>query len=140
MKKMMLIGKTGCGKTTLTQAILETSMIYKKTQALEYYPCIIDTPGEYIENRNYYNALIATSVDSDIIAFVQDSTDGECIFPPQFARIFVKPIIGIITKTDCIIKNIKRAEECLINAGVNEIIFASAIEGTGIEKIKEKLK
>lgn len=139
MKKMILLGKTGCGKTTLAQALHGLVTVYRKTQALEFYSCIIDTPGEYIENRNYYSALITSSVDSDIIALVQDPTEFECVFPPNFGFIFNKPVVGIITKLDCMDKDIKMAEECLRQAGANKIFHVSSTTGDGIEEIKKLL-
>ena len=36
MKKLILIGRTGCGKTTLTQALLGKKLVYHKTQAVYY--------------------------------------------------------------------------------------------------------
>lgn len=142
MKKVMLIGKTGCGKTTLSQALQKELITYKKTQAVEYYKNIIDTPGEYIENRVYYNALIVSSYDCDIIALVQDCTSDENFFPPNFSAIFCKPVIGIITKVDLCScdKNIHIAMNYLINSGVSEIFKVSSINNEGIDKIREILQ
>lgn len=141
MKTLMLIGKTGCGKTTLTQALNKEDIYYKKTQTVEIIDGIIDTPGEYIENRFYYKALVVTSADSDVIAMVQDCTEEGSIFPPNFASIFAKPVIGIITKTDlsCDEDKLKIAEDVLVNAGVESIFKVSALDKLGIEDLKEYL-
>lgn len=141
MKKLMLIGKTSCGKTTLTQAINEKNLYYKKTQSVEIIDGIIDTPGEYIESRLYYNALLVTSVDSDVIAMVQDCTVENSIFPPIFASRFSKPVIGIITKIDlcCDEKKLKIAEEFLISAGVEKIFKVSSYNRCGIDSLKDYL-
>lgn len=141
MKTLMLIGKTSCGKTTLTQAINKENIHYKKTQTVEIIDSIIDTPGEYIENRFFYSALIVTSADSDVIAMVQDCTENVSIFPPGFASIFSKPVIGIITKTDlcCDEKRLKEAEEILLNAGVERIFKVSVVDKLGIEYLKDYL-
>ena len=142
MKTLMLIGKTSCGKTTLTQALNEQALNYKKTQTVEIIEGIIqgiiDTPGEYIENRSYYRALIVTSVDSDVIAMIQDCSEEISIFPPSFSSMFAKPVIGIITKTDlCKDENkIKAAEEVLISAGVERIFKVSAYDRIGLEDLK----
>ena len=58
----MFIGTTGSGKTTLTQALSNEKIEYKKTQAVDFRDYIIDTPGEYIDNKMYYNALIVTLI------------------------------------------------------------------------------
>lgn len=142
MKKIMLIGKTGCGKTTLSQALQRECITYKKTQAIEYYKNIIDTPGEYIENRTYYNALIVSACECDIIALVQECTSTENLFPPNFASIFCKPVIGIITKIDMCScdEDINTAMDYLINSGASKIFKVSSINNYGIEEINEILQ
>lgn len=138
MKTLMLIGKTSCGKTTLTQALNQEALNYKKTQTVEITSGIIDTPGEYLENRSYYRALLVTSVDSDVIAMIQNCTEDESIFPPSFASMFSKPVIGIITKTDlcCDENKIKLAEEALRSAGVERIFKVNAFDRFGLEDLK----
>ncbi len=136
MKRIILIGRTGSGKTTLTQALNNYSIEYKKTQAIEYYRSILDTPGEYIENKRFYNALITSSFDCDVIGLVQDCNDEDCIFPPSFATAFNKVVIGVVTKIDCKEGNIRYAQECLYNAGASKIFKVSSLEGNGLEDIK----
>ena len=46
MKRAMLVGAIGCGKTTLTQRLKAQELKYNKTQAIEFSANIIDTPGE----------------------------------------------------------------------------------------------
>ena len=141
MKRLILIGKTGCGKTTLTQVLHDENIDYKKTQAIEYTKNIIDTPGEYIENRALYRALIVSSADCDIIALIQDCSQEESIFPPNFASIFAKPVIGIITKTDLCDdqKNYEKATNFLKIAGVGKIFKTSSLNKNGISEIKKVL-
>lgn len=146
MKTVMLIGRTGCGKTTLTQALNGEKIHYKKTQTVEITENVsakrinvIDTPGEYIENRCYYKALIVTSADSDVIVLLQDCTDEDSIFPPGFGSIFSKPVIGVVTKCDLCKdeSQITKAKEVLINAGAEEIITISSTEKTGLENFNK---
>ncbi len=137
MKKIMLVGKTGSGKTTLTQALQGLDITYKKTQAVSYCSSIIDTPGEYVENRRYYSALLSSSMNCDFIALVQDGTDGHSVFPPKFASMFSgKDVIGIVSKTDMETCNHTRAEKFLRWAGVEKIIFISSICNLGINDLK----
>lgn len=101
MKKVMLIGKTGCGKTTLAQRLLGEAVRYQKTQTVSLRgSCILDTPGEYLEQRGMYKALIVTAADADLILFLQDAADPECAFSPGMASLFPKPVVGVITKCD----------------------------------------
>lgn len=139
MRKIILIGPTGSGKTTFTQGINNKKRKYKKTQSIERDKEIIDTPGEYIESRRFYNALITTSFDCEIIGLVHDCTRDECLFPPSFAAIFNKPVIGIVTKVDSEEKNLAYAEECLLDAGAEKIFKVSSLDGTGMDEIKKFL-
>ena len=45
MKKLILIGRSEAGKTTLTQALKGETITYQKTQYINYYDVIIDKPG-----------------------------------------------------------------------------------------------
>ncbi len=47
MKRLMFIGPSQCGKTSLTQSLRGEALHYKKTRAIEWSPMAIDTPGEY---------------------------------------------------------------------------------------------
>lgn len=139
MKRIILIGKSGSGKTTLVQKLNHQKMGYKKTQMIEYSKNIIDTPGEYVENRNFIPALIVSSADCDIVALVQDCSDEYTVFPPNFSQIFNKKAIGIITKIDKCNNDINRAIKHLKLAGVNKIFCTSAFIDEGIDQLKEYL-
>ena len=45
MRKIMFIGRSESGKTTLTQAMKGKKIVYHKTQYVNHYDVIIDTPG-----------------------------------------------------------------------------------------------
>jgi len=111
MERLMLIGKTGVGKTSLIQAINKESLKYKKTQAMEFYEGIVDTPGEYIENKRFYNAIVSMSYDVTIIGLVQDAESGHSYFPSGFAKMFNKKVIGIITKIDSNAADVSKAKK-----------------------------
>lgn len=139
MKKLLLVGKTGSGKTTLCQAIQGMELSYRKTQAVSYSPGIIDTPGEFIENRRYYSALLASSTECDLVGLVQDSTLANSVFPPNFASMFAKKVIGIVSKTEHEECNVTRATKFLRWAGVEEIILTSSLTRSGISELQQYL-
>ena len=91
MKRIMFVGQTGAGKTTLTQALHGEGISYLKTQAVRFRGFVVDTPGEFAENRMYYSALLVSASKADVIGFVQDATRKHNIFPPRFAAMFTKP-------------------------------------------------
>lgn len=137
--KIMLVGKTGCGKTTLTQVLNNKKIEYQKTQAVVFDNEIIDTPGEYLENRSYYKALNVTSCEADLIIFIQSADDFQNLYPPSFSNMFSgKKVIGVITKID-INPDTKESENILINAGVEEIFKLNLLNSTGISELKEFL-
>lgn len=141
MKDVIFMGKTGSGKTTLCQKIHNVELEYKKTQAIELYTHSIDTPGEYMENRSLYHALITTSADADIIALVYDPTQEENYIAPGFASIFSKEVIGIITKINRASTEEKnRAENMLINAGVSKIFEVDTVDDVGIDNLLDYLE
>lgn len=141
MKKIMFIGSVGCGKTTLCQRIVGKELEYNKTQAVEFYPQMIDTPGEFIQHRRFHNALQMMAIEAEVIGLVSDCTEEEQIFSPNFAQSFVKPSIGIITKIDSCTdeKQVKEAERRLELAGVEKIFKVSALEDFGVDELTEYL-
>lgn len=132
----MLIGTISCGKTTLCQRINGIKIDYQKTQAIEIINSTIDTPGEYLENRNFYKALVVTAVESDVILFLQAANDEKFRYSPGNAQMFPVPVVGVITKTDISTqKQIDNAVELLRLAGVEKIFFTSAITGDGVKEL-----
>lgn len=123
MKKIMLVGKSGCGKTTLSQRLMDMPVEYKKTQAIEVVGSdIMDTPGEYMERKEFYKALIVSSVDADVILMLQSCVDEQFTFSPRMGSMFNRPMIGVVTKTDLAESpsQISTAEELLQLAGVEK--------------------
>ena len=60
-------------KTTLCQRLFQKELQYQKTQSIELVGgTAIDTPGEYVENRAFYRALVVSGVEADVILLLQD--------------------------------------------------------------------
>ncbi|MEG0068237.1 EutP/PduV family microcompartment system protein [Cetobacterium sp.] len=137
--KVMLIGKTGSGKTTLIQRLNNQKLEYKKTQMVSYEGQIIDTPGEYVENKSYYRALNVISIDVDIVVLVQASNDDEVIFPPQFSTMFSgKKVYGLITKKD-LCENTEKIKKYLEDAGVEKIFEIGLNDSKSLKILQENL-
>ena len=75
MKKIILMGRVGSGKTTLTQKLRNLPMDYLKTQYINYHDVIIDTPGEYAETKGLGAALALYSYEADIVGLLISATD-----------------------------------------------------------------
>lgn len=141
-QRMMLIGRSAAGKTTLCQCINHEDLRYHKTQTVQIINHnMIDTPGEYLERCNMRGALIVTSTDADIIVLVQDATEAGTMFPPFFNTMFVKPVVGVVTKCDLADeKQIEQAGKYLNAAGAKEVYFVSSVTGQGVDQLVERLQ
>lgn len=142
MKKVMLVGKSGCGKTTLSQRMLGLEVQYRKTQAIEVLGgAILDTPGEYLEQRGFYKALIVTSVQADVIVLVQDATDAQNAFSPGMAGMFPRPVLGVVTKSDrCEDPGLlTRAETLLRLAGARAVFVTGLREEAGLSALMDAI-
>nr|WP_245249294.1 EutP/PduV family microcompartment system protein [Vagococcus allomyrinae] len=137
VKKMMLVGAVGTGKTTLTQRLNGTDIVYQKTQAIEHSVDIIDTPGEFTQRRHYYSALQVTSVEVDVIGLLQSVKENFATFPPGFTTMFSKHSIGIVTKIDLATSTdeIAKAITSLKAAGARQIFQVSATTNQGVAEL-----
>jgi ethanolamine utilization protein EutP len=141
MKKVMVIGAVGAGKSTLVKALLNDQQPAIKTQSLVYRDWLIDTPGEYSENPLYYRSLMATSFEAAAILLVHDATRNRNYFPPGFANGFPVPAIGAVTKIDDPNADEKRAVTLLRQSLPEEDIFMTSAAGSqGIEELKLRLQ
>lgn len=137
MRKIMFVGPIGVGKTTLTQRIEGVEIIYAKTQTVQFHDDIIDTPGEFVQHRLMYNALLVTAAEADILGFLISAKEKEQMFPPGFASLFNKPAIGIITKMDLIDEtdDIEFIENQLIMTGASPIFKVGINNDEGIKDL-----
>ncbi len=143
MKKLMMVGKTGCGKTTLSQRLTGETIHYQKTQAVQIVGSdIVDTPGEYLEQKQFYHALIVTAVEADVILLLFSAVDEQNAFSPRMSSMFSgKQVIGVITKTDLCTsrEQLEAAREILLMAGASEVVEVGLDDETCIRSLQEKI-
>ncbi|OQB20821.1 MAG: Propanediol utilization protein PduV [Firmicutes bacterium ADurb.Bin182] len=141
MKRIMFIGKSGCGKTTLIQSLQKLPQEYKKTQTVETVGTAIDTPGEYMERKNLFFALTVTAMDAEQILFVIDCTDDMTTFMPGMNGFFCCPVAGAVTKIDCAAsrQSIENAKDQLSVAGAGKIFCVSSVTGEGMDALRRYL-
>lgn len=133
MKRIMFIGPSQCGKTSLCQRLQGDRLRYHKTQAVVWSPLTIDTPGEYLENRCLYSALLACATEADVIALVLNADADHSPFSPGFTLPMNRPTLGLITKTDLAPPvQLTQAGDWLRDAGAGQIMETSALTGAGI--------
>ena len=86
-RRIILIGRSTAGKTTLCQRINHEELQYHKTQTVQIVnQSMIDTPGEYLERRYFRGALMVTAADADTIVLSRTPPRrGACSRPPTAA-------------------------------------------------------
>ena len=100
-RKIILVGRSRCGKTTLIRRLHNLDMEYHKTQSIEAWADAIDTPGEYTDTPFFSRgAAITPAYDADIVCFCHDCGNDICRLPQMFSMSFARPVIGIVTKAD----------------------------------------
>ncbi len=135
MKKIILIGRSECGKTTLKQVLSGQERKYEKTQAISYTNWIIDTPGEYIQTKTLGGALLIYSYECDIIALMVSATETFTLFAPNIVSMASREVIGIITQIDKENANVNQVNRWLKLAGCEKIFKVSSITGEGIKEL-----
>ncbi|MDO4518686.1 MAG: EutP/PduV family microcompartment system protein [Eubacteriales bacterium] len=140
MKKICLIGRSEAGKTTLTQALRGEKIHYHKTQYVNHFDVIVDTPGEYAQTKRLGGALALYSYESDVVGLLASSIEPYCLFPPNITCMANREVVGIVTKINHPDANPERAASWLRLAGCKKIFFVDSKNYEGIPEILEHLK
>ncbi len=140
MKKIILIGRSESGKTTLIQALRGEKIHYHKTQYVNHFDVIIDTPGEYAETKTLGAALAMYTFEAQVVGLLISATEPYSLFSPCITPLANREVIGIVTKIDEPGANPAQAETWLRLAGCQTIFHVSAYTGQGIGEILEHLR
>lgn len=140
MRKIMLVGRTGCGKTTLTQALKGKEITYHKTQYVNNFDVIIDTPGEYVENKTLARALIVYSYEADVVGLLMSSLEEYSLYSPNIVAGATREVIGIATQIDQAYARPDLVENWLRLAGCKTIFYISSYTGEGVAELLNHLK
>lgn len=140
MKKIIFVGRSECGKTTLTQALKGEKIQYHKTQYVNRFDVIIDTPGEYIQTKNLGSALAMYTFEADVVGLLLSAREPYSLYPPCVTPVCNRPVIGIVTQCGREGADPKRAERWLRLAGCQTIFFVDSKTGDGVWQILEYLK
>jgi ethanolamine utilization protein EutP len=140
MKKIILMGRSEAGKTTLTQALKGEKITYNKTQYVNYYDVIIDTPGEYLQTGKLGRALALYSYEADVVGLLASATEPFTLYPPNITSMVNRDVIGIVTKIDEEAGNAARVAGWLRLAGCKTIFYVNSKTGEGVADILEYLR
>ena len=140
MKKIVLMGRSEAGKTTLTQALKGENIQYHKTQYVNHFDVIIDTPGEYAQTKGLGHALALYAYEADVVGLLVSATEPYCLFPPCCAAMANREVIGIVTKMDKEDGDLQQEERWLRLAGCEKIFFVNSKNSEGVPEILEYLR
>lgn len=139
MKRLILMGRSEAGKTTLTQALKGETITYKKTQYVNYFDVIIDTPGEYAQTAHLGRALALYTYEAQVVGLLLAATEPYSLYPPCITCMTNRDTVGIITKINDKKANVERAERWLRLTGCKRIFYVDSKTGEGIPEILEYL-
>lgn len=139
MKKLILIGRSESGKTSLKDALLGKRQQYHKTQYINREDWTIDTPGEYAENKLLARALALYSYEADIVGLLISADEPYSLFSPNITCMANREVIGIVTKIDLDDANPDRADNWLKLSGCKQVFRVSSVTGDGISQLFEYL-
>ena len=140
VKKIILMGRSECGKTTLTQALKGEHIEYHKTQYINYFDVIIDTPGEYIQTKQLGYALALYAYEADIVGLLLSATEPYSLYPSNITCMVNREVVGIVTKINEKGANPGKAERWLRLTGCKKIFFVDSKKQQGIPEILEYLR
>lgn len=140
MKKIILMGRSECGKTTLKQALNGTPLHYHKTQYITHDEVVIDTPGEYAQTNWLARALALYTYEADVVGLLVRSDEPYCLFSPCCTACCNRPVIGIVTQIDRPEGNVERADNWLRLAGCETVFHVSSVTGEGVQDILHYLQ
>lgn len=138
MRKTLLVGRHGVGKTTLRQALCNEALHYEKTQAIHYGDWLIDSPGEYAEVHGLGAALAIYSYEADVVALLISADDDYSLFPPNITCMVNREVIGVVTKIDKCPPD--RAARWLRLSGCERIFPIDSHSGRGVAELKSYLQ
>ncbi len=134
-KKIMFMGRSGAGKTTITQALYGQDIAYQKTQYVNYSQYIIDPPGEYIEDKQFGFALALYSYEVDVIGFILAANEPFSLYSPGTVAMATREVVGIVTQIHSDGANPELAAEWLRMAGCEKIFFVDSVTREGLDEL-----
>lgn len=140
MRKLILMGRSEAGKTTLTQALRGEEIRYYKTQDVHHYDSVIDTPGEYAQSHRLGKALALYTYEADVVGILVAANEPYSLFPPNVTCQANRECIGIVTKIDLPNANVELADRWLEIAGCKKIFHVNSLKGVGVPEILDYLK
>lgn len=136
MKRLMLIGPSQCGKTSLTQVLRGETLRYQKT------------PGHRLDAGRHRYPRGISGKPLPVQCTAHQRLRGRCHragtkcrcawspFSPGFTAPMNRPVIGVITKADLAAPpRLQQVRTWLETAGAGHIFITSALTGDGLDDL-----
>ncbi|TKB56577.1 EutP/PduV family microcompartment system protein [Ferrimonas aestuarii] len=122
LKNVAFVGEVDAGKSALIDKLVEQSVHIGKTQSPNIYRGrVIDTPGEFIDNRAWNNALLSTISMVKTVVCLQPANAKRFSPVPGLLNVYAnKNIVGVISKTDVDDADIELAKSLMREANIPE--------------------
>lgn len=140
-KRIMIIGPSRSGKTSLANVLEEEARPLKRTHDTIYRRHTLEIPSAYLENTWMYSHLIALAQDAWCILMLVDPSQPSEVYSPGFATAFRVPVVGVIAKCDLAPEKRAQAEAALRRIGAAPPYLAvSAVTLEGMDQLKQYLE
>lgn len=138
--RVMVIGRSEAGKSTLMSALGLIDGAVSKTEAVDFRGSCIDTPGELLESPIFRHTFMPLSCKAGVVLLVMDPFQHSS-FPPGITSILRAPVLGVVTKIDLegAADKLERARRMLRQAGAKEVFNVSSVTGEGLDGLKAKI-
>lgn len=124
-----VLGEVDAGKSALINMLIKQDANIGKTQSPIFYQGqVIDTPGEFIDNRAWNGALLSTISSVKTLVILQPASAKTFSAPAGLLNVYPnKNLVGVVSKIDQATADINIAEQLLRNNGIPEPYFHISI-------------
>ncbi len=142
LTNIAIIGEVNAGKSALLDKLIAQNTCTGKTQAPIFYDgYVIDTPGEFVENRAWNGALLSTIANVKTVVCLQPANAKHFAVPSGLLQVYPnKNIVSVISKIDTNDADIVKACKLLKLNGLTEpYLQVSIFDQASIDHLYEHL-
>lgn len=141
-QRTLLVGPCNSGKHVIAQALENRPTSLRRVANIVYYDQTIIVPDSYLESPWMHKHVIALQQSAKNGLFLQPVTATRRSYPPNFAKAFRIPILGVVTFFEsCEQSALLQAKEQLLACGITEkIICVDLADPQAIKELKKYLQ
>lgn len=141
-KRILVIGPKNSGKTTIVHFLEKIDRPLRHVANVVYTKEFIDVPGVYLESPWMHKHINALQQEAKEVLLLLPLEMSRKAYPPRFAKLFRKPVTGIITcwGNDPADSAVNEASQHLLEIGVTApFIQVNLADQNDLEKLKDKI-